>query len=437
MKPWVGPIRNEKGVALPLALFALMMLSGLLLAFLSMAGMEPSIAANLSDATRARYLADGGIEWAFDRLVTAPMTGPGSWDDILKNGGTMATDQTFPGLPVTAGIFTVTIRNDNQAGDNQITGLPACPTSAPLCSPDGGVAGGNPTTDSNGVLIVTATGTYNGVQRQIQVVMTAPPAFPGGLFLPGIGSNTSFSGNAFEISGHDTNLDDSRGACSSVYGIGVANTATEGTVQTSLTAQQKDNITGRKQDDAGLEWGDNTIAPDDSFTPAQIRKLVEAAKQKAQVSSHSTKTKPLHYTSVGDTCAADWDHPNCWGTRDRPKIIYVKGAVDPTASFNALTISGTSTGTGVLIVEDGDLRIDGDFRWEGLIIVTGKYVGLRYGGGGGQTTYGGIVINEEKSFTPNLEVDSRGNAKIRYSCAALNTARSMRGLYSLRSWREL
>ena len=72
MKPWVGPIRNEKGVALPLALFALMMLSGLLLVFLSMAGMEPSIAANLSDATRARYLADGGIEWAFDTLGSRP-----------------------------------------------------------------------------------------------------------------------------------------------------------------------------------------------------------------------------------------------------------------------------------------------------------------------------------------------------------------------------
>ena len=71
MRPWVGPIRNEKGVALPLALFALMMLSGLLLVFLSMAGMEPSIAANLSDATRARYLADGGIEWAFDTLGSA------------------------------------------------------------------------------------------------------------------------------------------------------------------------------------------------------------------------------------------------------------------------------------------------------------------------------------------------------------------------------
>ena len=39
MKPLVSALRNERGVALPLALFALVMLSGLLLAFLSMAGM--------------------------------------------------------------------------------------------------------------------------------------------------------------------------------------------------------------------------------------------------------------------------------------------------------------------------------------------------------------------------------------------------------------
>ncbi|MGH7362035.1 MAG: hypothetical protein ACREJI_10540, partial [Candidatus Methylomirabilales bacterium] len=61
MKPWAGPIRNQKGVALPLALFALVMLSGLLLAFLSMAGMEPTIAANHTDVTRARYAAEAGI----------------------------------------------------------------------------------------------------------------------------------------------------------------------------------------------------------------------------------------------------------------------------------------------------------------------------------------------------------------------------------------
>jgi Tfp pilus assembly protein PilX len=72
MKPRLRTVRDERGVALPLALFALVMLSGLLLVFLSMAGMEPSIATNLSDVTRARNLAEAGIEWAFDALAAAP-----------------------------------------------------------------------------------------------------------------------------------------------------------------------------------------------------------------------------------------------------------------------------------------------------------------------------------------------------------------------------
>ena len=45
----VRAIRDERGVPLPLALFALVMLSGLLLAFLTMGGMDTEMASNLSD----------------------------------------------------------------------------------------------------------------------------------------------------------------------------------------------------------------------------------------------------------------------------------------------------------------------------------------------------------------------------------------------------
>lgn len=79
MNPWARTIRNEKGVALVLALIALVALMGFLLAFLSMAAMEPRISANLYDTARAPYLADAGIEWAFDQLAAAPAAGQGSW----------------------------------------------------------------------------------------------------------------------------------------------------------------------------------------------------------------------------------------------------------------------------------------------------------------------------------------------------------------------
>ena len=91
----------------------------------------------------------------------------------------------------------------------------------------------------------------------------------------------------------------------------------------------------------------------------------------------------------------------------------------------------------ILIVEDGDVSLTGNFRWEGLILITGQYVGLRHGGGGNQTVYGSIVVNETADLNAQVEVDATGNAKLLYSCQALDNVRNMRRLYRLRSWREL
>src|SRR3972149_114115 len=317
-------IRDQRGVAFPLALFALVMLTGLLLVFLTMGGMETSVAANLDDVTRARYVAESGLEWAFDQLVLAAAL-PTGWNTVLStNSGQKATGMPLPSLGPTSGSFSVTVRNDNLPNDNLLTGQAVDP--------------GNATNDTNRVVILTALGTYNGATRQLQQVVSHPDlTLPGGVNLPGLGTNTSFSGNAFTISGNDTTLDDSAGAgiagiCpATVWGIGVSDIPTETVVQVSLSNQQKNNVTGKPQN-PGPGIGDNTITPDATLPPAQA----------------------------------------CY----------------------AMSISGTSTGAGILILEDGDLNVTGNFRWEGLIIVTGQYVGLRYGGGGNQTMYGGMIVKE-------------------------------------------
>jgi hypothetical protein len=423
------PIEAQRGVAFPLALFALVMLTGLLLVFLTMGGMETSIAANLDDVTRARYVAESGLEWGFDQLVLAAAL-PNGWNNVLStNSGQMVTGMSLPGFAAAFGTFSVTVRNDNLANDNLLTGQAVDP--------------GGPTTDTNRVVIVTALGTYNGATRQIQQVVSHPDLnLPGGLNLPGLGTNTTFSGNAFTIAGTDTNLDDSAGAgiaglCpATVWGVGVADAVTENAVQASLSNVQKDNVTGKPQN-PGPGLGDNTIAPDITLTPTQIAKFVNAIKPYADISLQANGTSQLSYQNIGDTCGASVSDPNCWGTASSPKIVYVKGTVDPAQAFYAMSVSGTSTGAGVLIIEDGDLNVTGNFRWEGLIIVTGQYVGLRYGGGGNQTMYGGIVVNETASVNSEVEVDAMGNAKILYSCQALERVRNMRKMFRAANWREL
>ncbi len=423
------PIEAQRGVAFPLALFALVMLTGLLLVFLTMGGMETSVAANLDDVTRARYVAESGLEWGFDQLVLQAAL-PNGWSNVLAtNGGQMATGMQLPGLAAAFGTYSVTVRNDNLANDNLLTGQAVDP--------------GGAVTDTNNVVIVTSTGTYNGATRQIQQVVSHPDlTLPGGVNLPGVGTNTSFSGNSFTINGNDTNLDDTAGVgipgrCApSVWGISVANAATENVVQASLSNQQKDNVTGKAQN-PGPGLGDNTITPDVTLTPAQIAKFVSAARPYADISLQASGTSQLSYQNIGNTCASSLSDLNCWGTRSNPKIVYVKGTVDPAQAYYAVRLSGNSSGVGILIIEDGDLSITGNFRWEGLILITGQYSGLRYGGGGNQTIYGGVIVNETVNANSEVEVDAMGNPKVMYSCQALENVRNMRRLFRTNSWREL
>jgi Tfp pilus assembly protein PilX len=430
MGPWFSGIRNERGVAFPLALFALLMLTGLLVVLLTMGGMETSVATNLDDVTRARYAAESGIEWGFDQLVLAAAL-PNGWNNLLAtSSGQMATGMPMPGLAAAFGTYSVTVRNDNLPNDNLLTGQAVDP--------------GTATTDTNRVVILTALGTYNGATRQLQQVVSHPDVIlPGGVNLPGpVGTNTSFSGNSFTISGNDTNLDDTAGAgipgvCPPVvWGISVANAATENIVQASLSNQQKNNVTGKPQY-GGPGIGDNTIAPDGALTPAAIQNYVDAIRPYADISLQANGTSQLSYQSIGNTCGVSLNDPNCWGTRANPKVVYVKGSVDPAQAYYAMKISGTSTGAGILIIEDGDLSITGNFRWEGLILITGQYVGLFYGGGGNQTIYGGVIVNETASNNSEVEVDARGNAKVMYSCQALQNIKNMRKMFRAANWREL
>ena len=95
----ISAARNERGVALPLALLTLVMLSGLLLAFLAMSVHEPQIAQNHGSASRAFHIADAGIEhaWAVlpsTDLTTLPLT---RFSNEVFGGGSYTVIITKPG----------------------------------------------------------------------------------------------------------------------------------------------------------------------------------------------------------------------------------------------------------------------------------------------------------------------------------------------------
>src|SRR5467141_3747479 len=73
-------LRDQRRVALPLALIALLILTMLMLSVLNLGAVEPQIAKTLTDTARARHMAEAGIEWAFDCLadqdLSAFLAGP-------------------------------------------------------------------------------------------------------------------------------------------------------------------------------------------------------------------------------------------------------------------------------------------------------------------------------------------------------------------------
>ncbi len=64
------------------------------------------------------------------------------------------------------------------------------------------------------------------------------------------------------------------------------------------------------------------------------------------------------------------------GTAASPSMLYVKGEYDPDSLFRGLAVDGSNpiTGYGILVVEDSDLAFfqTGQFRWNGIILVTGR-----------------------------------------------------------------
>ncbi len=499
MKSWIRTARAERGVALPLALFALVMLSGLLLAFLSMSGMEAEISANLTEVARARYVAEAGVEWAYDRLATdmnwngilvGPDLNPNTVDDGRMTPGVLPAPLDNPAF----GTFTATLRNDTLAGDATLTGQAAC-------NAQGASDCAGATTDTNGVVILTASGTYRGVTRQIQVVLRRLnlPPFPGSYSMPGVQSDLWFQNANFDIDGTDyeykctANCNDpnplkrtysySQKADQSKRKYGIAtqtgNQANLNPAQTYEqraefkldTAPKRNNVRGKDQTNpAASTTGLNTVAGIDPSTPEGLNVgkmqnfLTELAKFKSTkvYQSNLACAENVSGTPVGIRMIGNADDTQAnlvtikntcglnqqidLGTVDTPALVYFKGDLDPTSSFAGVRTEGQKIrGAGILIVEDGDFRVTSEFEWDGIVIVTGRYVSSIFESGGKATIYGATVANETEACEggcPGSSTywDGYFNAAnpiaLRFSQQNLDLVQG-RLLFKMSTWREL
>jgi Tfp pilus assembly protein PilV len=490
-------MRDQRGVALPLALISLLILTMLVLTVLNLGAVEPQISRNLSDTTRARHMAEAGIEWAFDCLADQDLNsffaGPdsiqGNTDDTLATsvaGQSVAAqlDATFcpnspppgalPGLTIAAGTFAVTIRNDSlaaqgpYAGDQILTGQP--------------VDGGGKYADTNGVVILTATGTFGTATRQVTAVIQRNTlAVNAAVALPGLQADTYINGVTANqtIDGRDWTRTDTNGVPPTGTGPMRFGISTQPGIQANLgvtyesraesafnTAAKRDTVQGKHQSTGALTSGLDTIAPDASLSPNAMQSfLSQLAANPATTVIQSSLACPLVLTgAVGSPSAPTLSTAGggCpgnppigqavnLGSPADPKLVYFRGQLDTSSTFTGLRLNGSIKGAGILVVEDGDLSINTsgaglnisgrnvDFYWDGIVIVTGRYVGTGFRAGTNVEIRGAFIANETIGTEANgyFEFLTQANSlALRNSTQNINTA--LRAAYNQRiiSWRE-
>lgn len=417
-------VGDERGAALVLALMILVALAGLALALLSLSGFEPQISSNHSRTTRARYVAEAGLEYAYHVLATDP----DAWNEYLA-GATCTLgallgppDSNLPGLSGAYGTFSVRIRNDCGPDDKTVTGV-SLDTTAGRCSDVAGTA----THDANCRVIVVSTGAVGGTTRTITAVMsrTMFPRLTAALAFPGLGAGVDFQSSRFSIDGRDSRLSDGPGAPTgsgpAVYGITVndALSSLVAEVRDAIAGSPQNEIRGKDESGNGTTTGVGTIRADGTLTSPGIADLVARVRSAADVIMDAASAQSI--SNVGSACSADGASSACWGTTDRPKIVYVGGTPSPGTPGRVLGIGGESSGTGILVVENATVEIDGRFRWNGLVVVTGQDAAIRYRGGGTQAVvYGGVVVDEPSPGGTSLSGNPGDETHILYSKESLD-----------------
>jgi Tfp pilus assembly protein PilX len=491
-------ILSQRGAALPLALICLVTLTVMALTFLTLSGVEPQISQNLTDGARARYMAESGIEWAFKQVAASPVGEGGNFaaslfagPDNVQNTAddqqatnvsgqntaamltTLGSPSPLPTKTTAEGSYSVTVRNDNLAGDDKLNGA-------------GAVDRGNKFTDSNGIVIVTSTGTYRGATRTIQVALkrVGIPPFPGAVNIPGFRADTFLSdsvnsGNAdrYDIDGRDHDRNGAPNAANPAkLGIQVqpgtqadvgityetraeepfdnASICTDGDCSAATKAANRAArlgiVKGKDQSAAATSTtGLSAVGSDDSLTPAVMSSFLgQIASNPATTILPSTQACPIVMTGSTSSATSTPTLTNGCGMNERvnlgttsdPKVVYFRGDSGTSSAFAGVTMNKMIQGAGILIVEDGDLQQYGHLRWDGIVVVTGRHVSAAFRTGSDTTIYGALTgmesVPTESSGLFDFFLDQNLDFRVRSSKQNLDMVQQMLAMHRILSWRE-
>jgi Tfp pilus assembly protein PilX len=374
---------NQRGIALPLSLIVLTLLTSLTLAFLAMSSTEPMIAANLKGGEQALALAEAGIEraiWALSNPTMAGLTNLNQVPAAYNN------QQLFTLSGISTGAYAITISSG--AAPNTITA--------------------NGYVVRNGVAVPAQPAqlaqTDIAAHRivQLQVTSSGPvggPGAPNDVKLPGalaVAGAVQISGNSL-VDGQDQAAG-TPNSCAAKAGVTIRDKTTlaDGTVvDNSITVGGSASTVGSPQQQRLTSAQFQSY----SFTAAQLTAL------KALAQSQGTYIQPpsnaqFNLAVVNGLMFVDTVNAQPLGSSpDAAKLASVR-------------ITGANN-SGWLIVM-GSIRIDGNVTYNGFVYAHNNitYRGTSQGGIFGAMLTGNAV----DSVATVVDSDTSGNSKIYYDC---------------------
>lgn len=388
---------QEGGFVLVLVL----LLTGFLLllgsALLTIASSERQVGSNDRSGAQALYLAEAAIERT-RRLL------PGfSVNDVLVNN--LLLGGWINGTSTDSGTYRATVTNNVAS----IGGLPQ----------DGGTAVcGSTTCDTDGLVVITGTGTFQGSLRVVRVVVEVPPILrpPAPLTLVNSTVDPLFDGYSFLVSGFDRNLDGGAGPSPARPAIALVSSEAASAVLGILTPGQQSRVLG-----VGATPSVAVVANAATSDTLQRVKLQLARQADRVFVNPGTISEDLRRIDGGGQVTLVTGHPSA----DSNRGLDTAGDV---------ILEGSGHGSGVLVVT-GELTLRGSYRFDGAVLLVGD--GSRLTLEGDSMIIGSVVIaNRTTSHAGRAGFAIRDRAQLHFSQETLRGAARLLSA-RLRTWQEV
>jgi hypothetical protein len=410
MKNWT-PITDERGIAFPMAMIVLLILTALMAAFALLATSEPQIAANHRASAQARSLAESGLEralWALTQGEASPAP-----SGALVNSGppkyTIAVVPPYDGSTFVAvssiGGFKVTIANGAQINEKIVTAVGYVPN------------------DINPVAVkkITAVATRVKWIDPYCGLCAGAETPPGATTTVKVGGSAKVNATTFE-QGSGGQYAAAGSYCSGVTPVAAVATATGGTIAVNGTPDLYVLDEGGSTLYGQAATETNAIFPDTmTLTDTDMAAL------KALAKANGTYYKP---SSPGGTVT--WTSPPPNG------IVYVDTYSgnpftnsSPSSDLITVDIHGNwSSGWNGWLIVAGTIKISGNATMNGLIYAQND-VSLK-GTGSGAINGAVISTNRKETLSSKLADDTEevGNAPLAYDCPAVRSG----GGYVSQNW---